>query len=105
MSESRKAQKGSSAQCLEKKTCENLTLHDWMTVFQFVDEHPSMSQQAIVKYFESKVVGALIFIQATLSQKLKTQMHAKLCQQMESLCIKHESFDDSLGLAKHLWQY
>ena len=68
----------SSAQCIGKKARENLTLHDWMTVFQFVDEHPSMSQQAIVMHFKTQAEGALIFTQATLSQKLKPQMHAEL---------------------------
>ena len=67
----------SSAWHLEKKARENLTLHDWMTVFQFVNEHPFMSQQAIMKYFEPKVYGALIFTQATLSQKLKPQMQCR----------------------------
>ena len=49
-----------------------------MTVFQFVDEHPSMSQQAIVMHFKTQAEGALIFTQATLSQKLKPQMRAEL---------------------------
>ena len=67
-----------SSACLRKKAHENLTLHDWMTVFQYVDEHSSLSQQAIVKYFETKAKGALIFMQATLSRKVKPQMHAEL---------------------------
>ena len=28
-----------------------------------------------------------------------------LCQQMETICIEHGSFGDSLGRAKHLQQY
>jgi len=68
----------SSAQCIEKKARENLTLHDWLTVLQFVDEHPSMSQQAIVKHFKTRAEGALIFTQATLSRKLKPQMRVEL---------------------------
>ena len=68
----------SSAQRIEKKSRENLTLHDWMTVLQFVDEHPTMSQQAIVKHFKTRAEGALIFTQATLSRKLKPQMRAEL---------------------------
>ena len=68
----------SSAQRIEKKARENLTLHDWMTVLRFVDEHPSMSQQAIVKHFKTRAEGALIFTQATLSRKLKPQMRAEL---------------------------
>jgi Tc5 transposase DNA-binding domain len=51
--------------------CENLTLHDWMTVFAYMDEHPLMSQGDIAKHFESKQDGALIFNQSTLSRKVK----------------------------------
>ena len=39
------------------------------------------------------------------AEELTTKEVMDLCQQMESLCIKHGSFDDSLGLAKHLQQY
>ena len=39
------------------------------------------------------------------AEELTTKEVMDLCQQMESLCIKHGSFDDSLGLAKHLRQY
>jgi hypothetical protein len=49
----------------------NLTLHDWMTVFSFMDLHPSMEQGAVVKHFATKTDGALIFNQFTLSQKLQ----------------------------------
>ena len=39
------------------------------------------------------------------AKELTTKEVVDLCQQIESLCIKHGSFDNSLGLAKHLWQY
>ena len=39
------------------------------------------------------------------AEELTTKEVMDLCQQMESLCIKYGSFDDSLGLAKHLQQY
>ena len=39
------------------------------------------------------------------AEELTIRQVMELCQQMESLCIKHESFDDSLGLAKFLQQY
>jgi hypothetical protein len=58
-----------SAQPIEKTTRENLTLHDWMTVYKYVDEHPAMSQQAM--YRKARPEGVLIFTQATLSRKLK----------------------------------
>lgn len=38
-------------------------------------------------------------------KELTTKQVMELCQQMETLCIKHGSFGDSLGLAKHLRQY
>ena len=39
------------------------------------------------------------------AEELTTKEVMDLCQQMESLCIKHRSFNNSLCLAKHLWQY
>ena len=39
------------------------------------------------------------------AEELTTKQGMDLCQQMERLCIKDGSFDDSLGLARHLWQY
>jgi len=52
---------------------ENLTGHDWMTVYAFVDEHPGMSQGDVVWHFASKTTNALIFTQSTLSRKLKSR--------------------------------
>jgi Tc5 transposase DNA-binding domain len=49
----------------------NLTLHDWVTVFSFMDLHPSMEQAAVVKHFATKADGALVFNQSTLSRKLQ----------------------------------
>jgi hypothetical protein len=34
-----------------KKGCENLTLHDWMMVFTFIDQHPGMTQGDVGKLF------------------------------------------------------
>ena len=48
----------------------NLTLHDWLTVFAFIDTYLDMSQDAIVKHFQGHHNGALIFTQSTLSQKI-----------------------------------
>jgi hypothetical protein len=50
---------------------DNLTLHDWMTVFTFVDAHPGLGQNAVVAHFKSQANGALVFTQATLSRRLK----------------------------------
>jgi hypothetical protein len=49
----------------------NLTLHDWMTVFAFVDSHPDLGQPKIVQHFKTKLMGTLTFDQSTLSRKLK----------------------------------
>ena len=48
----------------------NLTLHDWMTVPQFIDEHSTMSQQAIVKHFKTRAEGALRFT-LSLAKRLR----------------------------------
>jgi hypothetical protein len=66
-----------SVRPVQKNMYENLTLHDWMTVYRYVDEHLSMSQQAIIGHFATRPAGASIFTQATLSQKLKS------CSEME----------------------
>ena len=47
--------------------CKNLTLHDWIVVFAFIDAHPKLSQGDVVKYFGSRPGSALIFTQCTLS--------------------------------------
>jgi hypothetical protein len=64
-----------------KLTRENLTLGDWLTVFAFIDNHPSHSQGEVVRHFSQKKDGALVFKQSTLSRKIKMQAeleeHAK----------------------------
>ncbi|KAI5982211.1 hypothetical protein EDD15DRAFT_2139688, partial [Pisolithus albus] len=49
----------------------NLTIQDWLTVFSYIDEHPGISQDAIVQHFKTIPNGALIFDQSTLSRKLR----------------------------------
>jgi hypothetical protein len=49
----------------------NLTLHDWLTVFVHMDNHPDQGQSATVAHFGSKAEGRLIFTQASLSRRLK----------------------------------
>ena len=48
----------------------NLTLADWMTVFAYVDENPTIPQAEVVDHFSKCATGALIFTQLTLSHKL-----------------------------------
>ena len=60
-----------STKSLEKSACENLTLHDWITVFAFIDSHHDISQADVVSHFRTRQEGALLFTQSTLSQKIK----------------------------------
>ncbi|KAJ3574251.1 hypothetical protein NP233_g1893 [Leucocoprinus birnbaumii] len=68
-----------SAQPSKRHQCSNLTLHDWLTVFAFVDEHPDMTQQQIADHFaaptpagkDGNTTPVSIFSQETLSRKLK----------------------------------
>jgi len=62
-----------SAKPVENHHRENLTLHDWKTVYAFVDAHPGMSQGQVVDHFKTKRDGALIFTQSTLSRKMKNR--------------------------------
>lgn len=59
------------AKPLEVNRRENLTLHDWLLVFNFIDTHPAMPQVDVVKHFEAKKDEALIFTQSMLSRKLR----------------------------------
>jgi hypothetical protein len=47
-----------------------------------VDEHPGITQTAVVKHFSTRPEGVLVFNQATLSQNLKRQ--AELEEQVDS---------------------
>ena len=58
---------------LKKTSRENLTLQDWLDVFQFIDTHPGMSQGNIVKYFTTHPDHPLKFNQSTLSRKVKSR--------------------------------
>jgi hypothetical protein len=55
----------------------NLTVNDWLTVFAFIDTHPGISQASVCNHFCSLADGALVFNQATLSQKLKKREDVK----------------------------
>ena len=62
-----------SAKDQNTSTRENLTLHDWMTVFAYIDDHPHISQIDVVQHFATLQTGALKFTQATLSRKIKVR--------------------------------
>ena len=60
-----------SAESAATKQRDNLTLQDWLTVFAFIDNHPTLSQKKVVNHFSSLAKGALKFTQSTLSRKIK----------------------------------
>ncbi|KAG5349171.1 hypothetical protein C0989_005463, partial [Termitomyces sp. Mn162] len=80
-----------SAKPAQKKHCDNFTLHDWLTVFIFVDEHPTLSQSDTCDHFGSKLDGALVFSQSALSRKLKNckEMEARVNDNPNALSSKH----------------
>ncbi|KIN95258.1 hypothetical protein M404DRAFT_34310 [Pisolithus tinctorius Marx 270] len=42
-----------SAKPIKSKQRENLTLHDWLTIFEFIDSHPNVSQDRVVEHFKT----------------------------------------------------
>ena len=54
-----------------KQPSKQLTNHDWLTVFAWIDDNPGRSQQDTVDHFANRRKGPLHFNQATLSRKLK----------------------------------
>lgn len=63
-----------SVKSLQKDGWENLTLHDWLTVFRFIDDHPSLVQANIVSHFKTRKEGALLFSQLALSWNIKQRV-------------------------------
>lgn len=60
-----------------KHARQNLTLFDWLTVIEFQEQHPMMSQAQIVAHFSSLKDGKLVFDQSTLSRKFKMKDELK----------------------------
>ncbi|KAF8233925.1 hypothetical protein L208DRAFT_1264341, partial [Tricholoma matsutake] len=50
-----------------------------LTVYAYVDNHPGVPQVDLVQHFASKTDGALIFMQLTLSRKLKSHLEFEKC--------------------------
>ncbi|KIK75662.1 hypothetical protein PAXRUDRAFT_80641, partial [Paxillus rubicundulus Ve08.2h10] len=63
-----------SAQPAQSTTRSNLTLSDWITVFAYIDSHPTVPQNCVVNHFRTLKSGALVFTQATLSRKLHSRL-------------------------------
>lgn len=61
---------------IQSHTKENLTLHDWLSVVEFVDSN-NFTQEEVVKHFANrKNGGALIFSQGALSRHLSKKGRA-----------------------------
>ena len=54
-----------------KQPSKQLTNHDWLTIFAWIDDNPGRLQQDTVDHFANRRKGPLHFNQATLSRKLK----------------------------------
>ncbi|KAI6001166.1 hypothetical protein EDD15DRAFT_2150146, partial [Pisolithus albus] len=82
----------SSAQPLQARKHGILTLHDWMTVFMYVDAHPGISQDAVVQHFKTCPEGTLIFDQSTLSRKLRDRqkLEARIHEYPNALSMKRQ---------------
>ncbi|KAL0056883.1 hypothetical protein AAF712_016500, partial [Marasmius tenuissimus] len=57
-----------------KQPKEDLTLSDWLEVFDYMEAHPEIRrQQDVVDHFKNRASGALVFTQSALSKKLKVK--------------------------------
>ncbi|GAA5933011.1 uncharacterized protein JCM15063_002269 [Sporobolomyces koalae] len=69
-----------------------LTVQDWLTVFDWMDQHPSITQPAVVRHFETLQPGQgrLVFSQSSLSRKLaqKEELLARVRNDPTSLSDK-----------------
>ena len=54
-----------------KQPSKQLTNHDWLTVFAWIDTNPYRSQQDVVDHFTNRRQNPLHFNQGTLSRKLQ----------------------------------
>ncbi|KIK79000.1 hypothetical protein PAXRUDRAFT_770962 [Paxillus rubicundulus Ve08.2h10] len=56
-----------STQPAKSTSCQNLTLGDWLTIYAYINSHPSISQLDVVTHFQTLRTGALVFTQSMLS--------------------------------------
>jgi hypothetical protein len=56
-------------------------------VIKFIDEHPLLSQERVVKHFRTKKDGALVFTQSALSRKLRNRTELEECSQSNPLAL------------------
>jgi hypothetical protein len=62
-----------SASKQAKTPSKQLTNHDWLTVFTWINANPGQSQQEVDDHFASRQGSPLRFNQATLSRRLQKQ--------------------------------
>ena len=67
-----------SASKQAKTRSKQLTNHDWLTVFTWIDANPSRSQQEVVDHFANRQGSPLRFNQATLSRRLQKRADIEL---------------------------
>ncbi|KAL0564111.1 hypothetical protein V5O48_017943 [Marasmius crinis-equi] len=90
----------------EKK--EDLTLANWLEVFDYMDAKPGLTQQQVVNYFASRPSGVLSFKQSALSKKLqkKDELRARVASHPNALLTKraHVVTRPDVNQALALWQ-
>ncbi|KIJ27261.1 hypothetical protein M422DRAFT_89308, partial [Sphaerobolus stellatus SS14] len=86
---------------------QNLTLHDWMTVFAYINVHPGIPQDQIIQHFKTHKTDALIFDQSTLSRKLpkRAKLEARVNEHPNALSSKRPRIVTSpeVECASYLW--
>jgi hypothetical protein len=73
------ASKPDASTSKNKRRRGSLTLDDWLIVFKFIDDHPGVTQTAVVKHFATLHNDPLHFHQGNLSRKLgeRTKLEAR----------------------------
>lgn len=62
----------------------NLELADWLLVFKYCDDHPTLTQEAVVSHFRTQAERRLFFTQGTLSRNLKPTRRKQLEDRVDS---------------------
>jgi hypothetical protein len=57
------------------KKHDNLTFHNLMVIFAFIDAYLPPGKAAVVEHFGNKAGGTFVFTQSTLSHKMKDQKY------------------------------
>ena len=82
-------------------------LHDWKTIFAYVDKYSQMSQGNIVEYFKTWAEEALLFTQPTLSRKLdqweQLEEHATFFPNALAIKWPHIIIHPDIEKAVYLW--